>query len=122
MSTWTIREQHSGRVRYSPDGGGHARFAQFEYTLSSISANTGVIILKGGQPDAQREKWFPNIKAGIERVCQERASDGKAIVGVQIDITKVVAHWADTDEDAMDRAGRMLIRHHLEPRLVEIDP
>jgi hypothetical protein len=120
MAAWTVKRVLSGRVRYSPDTGGMPRFAQFEYAITPAIGEAGVVVTKTAQGDANLGKWFPSIKAGLEGGCQCRMSAGEPLAGLQIEITKVVAHPRDTDDLAMRSAGRLLL-WQIEHELQEVD-
>ncbi len=64
---------------------------------------------RGQEGDEALDRWFPSVKAGIERGCERRANSGEPIVGVRIEVTKVSAHPIDTDAKAMECAGRRLL-------------
>jgi hypothetical protein len=119
MGRWTVTYACSGRVRYSPDGGGKARFAQFEYTATPAPDSQGITVTRGDRADANLDRWYPSIKAGIEEGRQRRLNDGKLIVGIQIEITKVTAHSVDTTESAMKSAG-VKLWYQIEEKLREV--
>lgn len=121
MDRFTVSKIESGRYRAkkSPIA---KWFVWFDYVIEPDERVSGVAVQIEPAPDGSTQRWFADIKTGIDREVQKLADlKHRELVGIRITISKVIAHEIDTTPQGCESAGREFVFDFLLPLITQVE-
>ena len=105
MEYWTLGEPQEGEFRMRINHGGRPFWCAFDYLALHAEVVEGVEVIQRAAPDRELQTWFPSIRRGIERAVQALRAEGRLIVMVHVEITKIYTHDLYTTERGCEYYG-----------------
>ncbi len=110
MPRWTLPIRQSERFRFHINSGSRDLYLDFDYALVPLLPGSDVveIMLASNVPPAAAA-WFEPLKSGMLQGIAEMKLEGHELVGVRIEVTKILFHDADTSARGCKYRGRRFI-------------